>query len=72
VVVTETHDGVQNRILSEERFQKIMKDTAWGNGGFLDLGETDGGEIGGSFSSFCLGVQAQLGFLFSLQKTRTT
>lgn len=45
VVVIETHDGVENRVLSEERIQKIMKDTTSGNGGFLDLGETDGGEF---------------------------
>ena len=44
VVVIETHDGVENRVLSEEKIQKIMKDTTSGNGGFLDLGETDGGE----------------------------
>mmetsp|Transcript_32630 Transcript_32630/g.53943 ORF Transcript_32630/g.53943 Transcript_32630/m.53943 type:complete len:571 (-) Transcript_32630:103-1815(-) len=42
VVVIETHDGVENRVLSEEKIQKIMKDTTSGNGGFLDLGETDG------------------------------
>jgi hypothetical protein len=42
VVVIETHDGVENRVLSEDRIQKIMKDTTSGNGGFLDLGETDG------------------------------
>jgi len=42
VVVIETHDGLENRVLSEERIQKIMKDTTSGNGGFLDLGETDG------------------------------
>jgi pSer/pThr/pTyr-binding forkhead associated (FHA) protein len=42
VVVIETHDGVENRILSEERIQKIMKDTTSSNGGFMDLGETDG------------------------------
>jgi len=41
VVVIETHNGVENRILSEERIQKIMKDTTNSNGGFLDLGETD-------------------------------
>jgi hypothetical protein len=44
VVVIETHDGVENRILSEEKIQKIMKDTTSSNGGFLDLAETDGGE----------------------------
>ncbi|CAB9506846.1 protein ligase MARCH7 [Seminavis robusta] len=42
VVVIETHDGVENRILSEEKIQKIMKDTTNTNGGFLDLAETDG------------------------------
>ena len=45
VVVIETHDGTENRVLSEERIQKIMKDTTSGNGGFLDMGETDGGEF---------------------------
>ena len=43
VVVIETHDGVENRVLSEEKIQKIMKDTT-NQGGFLDLGETDGGK----------------------------
>jgi hypothetical protein len=42
VVVIETHDGVENKVLSEERIQKIMKDTTNSNGGFLDLAETDG------------------------------
>lgn len=42
VVVIETHNGVENRLLSEEKIQKIMKDTTSGNGGFLDMGETDG------------------------------
>jgi hypothetical protein len=46
VVVIETHDGVENRVLSEERIQKIMKDTTNSNGGgFLDLAETDGGTL---------------------------
>jgi len=46
VVVIETHDGVENRVLSEEKIQKIMKDTTNSNGsGFLDLGETDGGKL---------------------------
>lgn len=45
MVVIETHDGVENRVLSEEKIQKIMKDTTSGNGGFLDLGETDGGKF---------------------------
>lgn len=40
VVVIETHDGVHQKSLSEERIQKIMRDTA--SGGFIDLGETDG------------------------------
>jgi hypothetical protein len=43
VVVIETHDGVENRVLSEEKIQRIMKDTTNSNGGFLDLAETDGG-----------------------------
>jgi len=42
VVVIETHDGVENRVLSEEKIQKIMKDTTNTNAGFLDLAETDG------------------------------
>lgn len=42
VVVIETHNGEENRILSEEKIQKIMKDTTNSNNGFLDLGETDG------------------------------
>jgi hypothetical protein len=42
VVVIETHNGKENRILSEEKIQKIMKDTTNTSGGFLDLGETDG------------------------------
>jgi len=42
VVVIETHDGVENKVLSEDKIQKIMKDTTSTNGGFLDLGETDG------------------------------
>jgi hypothetical protein len=44
VVVIETHDGVENRVLSEEKIQKIMKDTTNSSGGFLDLAETDGGK----------------------------
>ena len=44
VVVIETHDGKENRVLSEEKIQKIMKDTTSSGGGFLDLAETDGGE----------------------------
>lgn len=42
VVVIETHNGEENRILSEEKIQKIMKDTTSSNGAFLDIGETDG------------------------------
>lgn len=42
VVVIETHDGRENRVLSEEKIQKIMKDTTSNSGGFLDLAETDG------------------------------
>jgi len=45
VVVIETHDGQENRVLSEEKIQKIMKDTTSSNGGFLDLAETDGGKF---------------------------
>jgi hypothetical protein len=43
VVVIETHDGRENRVLSEEKIQKIMKDTTNNSGGF-DLADTDGGE----------------------------
>lgn len=46
VVVIETHDGRENRVLSEEKIQKIMKDTTNSAAGFLDLAETDGGEFG--------------------------
>lgn len=42
VVVIETHDGKENRVLSEDKIQKIMKDTTSNSGGFLDLAETDG------------------------------
>jgi len=42
VVVIETHDGQENRVLSEEKIQKIMKDTTNNASGFLDLPETDG------------------------------
>lgn len=42
VVVIETHNGIENRVLSEEKIQKIMKDTTNSNTGFLDLAETDG------------------------------
>jgi hypothetical protein len=45
VVVIETHNGVENRILSEEKIQKIMRDTTNSSGNFLDLGETDGGKF---------------------------
>lgn len=44
VVVIETHDGVENKVLSEEKIQKIMKDTTSNGQGFLDLAETDGGK----------------------------
>lgn len=44
VVVIETHNGVENRVLSEEKIQKIMKDTT-NQGGFMDLAETDGGKL---------------------------
>lgn len=42
VVVIETHNGQENRVLSEEKIQKIMKDTTNNNTGFMDLAETDG------------------------------
>lgn len=42
VVVIETHDGKENRVLSEAKIQKIMKDTTNSGGNFLDLAETDG------------------------------
>jgi hypothetical protein len=45
VVVIETHDGTENRVLSEEKIQKIMKDTTSNAGGFLDLAETAGGQL---------------------------
>lgn len=45
VVVIETHDGTENKILSEEKIKKIIKDTTSGNGGFLDFGETEDGEL---------------------------
>jgi hypothetical protein len=31
LVVIETHNGVENRVLSEEKIQKIMKDTTTGS-----------------------------------------
>lgn len=49
VVVIETHNGVENRVLSEEKIQKIMKDTTNQNQGFLDLPETDGENSEDSF-----------------------
>ena len=44
VVVIETHDGRENRVLSEKKIQKIMKDTTNSAGGF-DLADTDGGKF---------------------------
>jgi len=41
-VVIETHDGKENRVLSEEKIKKIMKDTTNNSGGFQDLAETEG------------------------------
>ena len=46
VVVIETHNGSENRILSEDKIKKIIKDTTSGSGGFLDFGETDEGKRG--------------------------
>jgi hypothetical protein len=45
VVVIETHDGKENRVLSEEKIAKIMRDTTSGGGVFSDLAETDGGKL---------------------------
>jgi hypothetical protein len=56
VVVIETHDGVENRVLSEEKIQKIMKDTTNSTGGFLDLAETDGGTLLWSYVCVCRAV----------------
>lgn len=58
-MVIETHDGVENRVLSEEKIQKIMKDTTNTNGGFLDLAETDGGEF-----CVCCVAAAAASFIF--------
>jgi Ribonuclease G/E len=46
IEMIEMHNVKENRILSEEKIQKIMKDTIRtnSNNGFLDLGETDGGK----------------------------
>ncbi len=45
VVVIETHDGKENHVLSEDKIQKIMRDTTTsGTGMFSDLAETDGGK----------------------------
>ena len=54
VVVIETHNGVENRVLSEEKIQKIMKDTTNNNTGFMDLAETDGGEYWNKYCSWFL------------------
>ncbi len=43
IVVIETHNGKENKILSEDKIQKIMKDTTNSSNGFLDFGDTDGG-----------------------------
>mmetsp|Transcript_7584 Transcript_7584/g.15258 ORF Transcript_7584/g.15258 Transcript_7584/m.15258 type:complete len:476 (+) Transcript_7584:870-2297(+) len=46
VVVIETHDGTENRILSEDKIKKIIRDTTTsGSGGFLDFGDTDEGTL---------------------------
>lgn len=44
VVVIETHNGEENKILSEEKIQKIMKDTT-NSSAFLEVGDTDGGKF---------------------------
>jgi hypothetical protein len=72
VVVIETHDGVTNRVLSEDKIQKIMKDTT--NQGFMDLAETDGGKSSSS-SSVASIIRVQLLIIMNLsnsQKTRRT
>eukprot|EP00584_Thalassiosira_punctigera_P011050 CAMPEP_0172527392 /NCGR_PEP_ID=MMETSP1067-20121228/2089_1 /TAXON_ID=265564 ORGANISM="Thalassiosira punctigera, Strain Tpunct2005C2" /NCGR_SAMPLE_ID=MMETSP1067 /ASSEMBLY_ACC=CAM_ASM_000444 /LENGTH=642 /DNA_ID=CAMNT_0013311127 /DNA_START=125 /DNA_END=2053 /DNA_ORIENTATION=+ len=51
VVVIETHDGKENRVLSEEKIQKIMRDTANSGNEFLDIAETDGENSDDSSSS---------------------
>jgi hypothetical protein len=69
VVVIETHDGVENRVLSEEKIQKIMKDTTNSNGGFLDLQETDGGTSPLYSDDVCThGLVLILTFLFFCRK----
>ena len=45
MVVIELHDGVRSRALSEERIQRIMKDTAQG-------GNQNGGDTDGKYFSF--------------------
>ena len=47
MVVIETHDGKENHVLSEEKIQKIMRDTTsnTASGVFSDLAETDGGKL---------------------------
>ena len=47
MVVIETHDGKENHVLSEEKIQKIMRDTTSNSasGVFSDLAETDGGKL---------------------------
>ena len=58
VVVIETHDGKENHVLSEEKIQKIMRDTTsnTASGVFSDLAETDGGKRKSLFCYiiFCL------------------
>ena len=63
VVVIETHNGVENKVLSEEKIQRIMKDTTNSGGGFLDLAETDGGEccFDGSSSSLLVDFDRSAG-----------
>jgi hypothetical protein len=65
VVVIETHNGEENRILSEEKIQKIMKDTTNSNGAFLDIGETDGGMCCEMLVAFRDGSGVDDGFYFN-------
>ena len=61
VVVIETHDGTENKILSEDKIKKIIKDTTSGNGGFLDFGETEDGEF--QFGLGWVGLAVELIFI---------
>jgi hypothetical protein len=73
VVVIETHNGEENQVLSEEKIQKIMKDTTNNHSGFLDIGDTDGGKSFQSDKYFrCLYILSLELILHNLQKTQKT